>query len=1086
MDVFGGLASVGAYFTSKEKEPREDTNIGRIRRTPLTGESIYESNDFPQDKRLVNKIASERFKRSKKMKETGIVPPIYNQLSNVTRQKQRNLEKARKQGLIEGFGDDDSVFSDDGSTYGSCDNLSLKSVNADHLAFFKRGNMLKDNKRFENKILTKQSNNGEPGFFSQFEQQKYDNPSDPVSSNNIQHQTGKFANMSRLETERKLAMQGNFTDFSTDLDMTYGVVDEKDFVHNNMVPFFKRGIGKGYGPNSEVQKKLDDVKQRKVDTFTGSIKNIEYRPKTERRPLFNPQVGNTWIYGMPNFTDYFQSRYIPGRERRNEKLMQETRITPGLNLNYNEVSKQGFNDTWRALPKTVDELRTANNPKVSYGRPIIPGLKAENRSIIPNMAKRRPVTYKENDPRDLVKGLSYYRAPSIYGDVDMPSTNRQMTTKAWFAPAKFDSTLHKPESLYEQHKISHKENFKSATPINTTGVDRAKNTSYTANTYFIQPTNRNIYGARRYVDPVGGEIKKSYAWDYKNSIPDATLRNVTEVNGNLQPAGPQWQKSYAWDYKNSVPDATLRNVTEVNGNLQPAGPQWQKSYAWDYNNSVPDATLRNVTEVNGQLNPAGPEWQKSYAWDYKNSVPDATLRNVTEVNGQLNPAGPEWQKSYAWDYKNSVPDATLRNVTEVNGQLNPAGPEWQKSYAWDYKNSVPDATLRNVTEVNGQLNPAGPEWQKSYAWDYKNSVPDATLRNVTEINSQLNPAGPEWQKSYAWDYKNSIPDPTLRNVTEVNSQLNPAGPEWQKSYAWDYKNSIPDPTLRNTTEVKSQLNPAGPEWQKSYAWDYKTSVPDPTLRNTTEVNSQLNPAGPEWQKGGYQAAQAGTIAKPTMRQLSQNTTQYGPLGFPEKEKGGYQVAQAGTIAKPTMRQLTQNTTQYGPLGFPEKEKGGYQVAVQNTIAPPTMRQLTQNTTQYNPVTLHEGQKTRTRSDANNSLVNHMKEQVAIVRDGGAPTTSNYNKIPTYEHTMVELCEPIQIDRDVYGDMHGQRPLQCVPTMYTRIANVLPQQSWRFDTCITENLKLNPYINNTQHRSVEYSVGQSGTSISDIKKRLSNA
>ena len=172
-----------------------------------------------------------------------------------------------------------------------------------------------------------------------------------------------------------------------------------------------------------------------METFTGSLNNLDYKIKTERRPLFNPQIGLTWNYGSPNFTNYYQSRFIPGRERRNELLNQPVRVTPGLDLKYNEISKQGFHDTYRVLPKTVDELRTANNPKISYTPPVIEGMKGERRAVIGNVPKLRPVTFKENDPRDMLKSLGVLRAPSIYGNYDAPSTNRQQTTKAHYGPA---------------------------------------------------------------------------------------------------------------------------------------------------------------------------------------------------------------------------------------------------------------------------------------------------------------------------------------------------------------------------------------------------------------------------------------------------------------------------------------------------------------------------------------------------------------------------------------------------------------------------------------------------------------------------
>ena len=92
--------------------------------------------------------------------------------------------------------------------------------------------------------------------------------------------------------------------------------------------------------NIEDHMSLKDA--RKMDLFTGSLNNLEWKPKTERRPLFSPLVGLTHIYGSPVMTSEYESRFIPSRERRNEKPFQETRVTPGLNLGYNEVGKSSY------------------------------------------------------------------------------------------------------------------------------------------------------------------------------------------------------------------------------------------------------------------------------------------------------------------------------------------------------------------------------------------------------------------------------------------------------------------------------------------------------------------------------------------------------------------------------------------------------------------------------------------------------------------------------------------------------------------------------------------------------------------------
>ena len=997
MDLFAGLSAVSTYFNNNQKPIHDKINTGQVKRDEINGDNIYDSNEVRQGRRFMKKIASERNKQARRPLESGVVPNLYNQYQFIEKQKKENFELAKKMGLIETFGEDaDSVFSD-ASSIGNQSRKSNDSIGLDHTAFFKKSNILLDNPRHVKKFEPKLSDNGESGFMAQFQDLEFNNPSNPVSSNSIPNQTGNYAGISRLENERDLALKGHFSSFNPEEEQTYGVVSPENFSHNNMVPFFKSGIGKGYGPDSDTTRKWTENKQRKVDLFTGSLNNPQYRPKTERRPLFNPLVGLTNIYGMPNFTDYMETRYIPGRERRNEKPMQEVRVTPGLNLGYNEVSKQGFNDTFRVLPPTVDELRTANNPKISYGKPIIPGMKGERRPIIPNVAKRRPETFAEQDPRDMVKSLGYYRAPSIYGNYDAPSTNRQMTSRAWYSAAAMDPTIPKPESLMEHFRTSFKTSFKADPAHNVTGVEK----------------------------------DKSYAFDYETNIPDPTMRNTTENRDWINPAGPNYKKGTAFDMKTNIPDPTLRNTTEKRDWLNPAAPNWQREQAFDMKTNIPDPTLRNTTERNTNIRPVTTDWKQTYAWDTKTNIPDPTLRNTTERNTNIRPVTTEWKQTYAWDTKTNIPDPTLRNTTERNTNIRPVTTEWKQTYAWDTKTNIPDPTLRNTTEINSNLRPATTEWKQTYAWDSKTNIPDPTLRNTTEINSNLRPVTTEWKKGTAFDMKSNIPDPTIRNTTEINGYLAPTTTDWKKGTAFDMKSNIPDPTIRNTTEINGYLAPTTTEWKKGTAFDMKSNIPDPTMRNTTEVNGYLAPTTTEWKKGGYQAEQAGTIVPPTLRQLTQNNTYLNPAGFPEKEKGGYQAEQAGTIAPTTLRQLTQNNTYQGP-----------------TI-------------------LHGAYKERTREDAMNSMVNVGRDSVSVRPNGGAPTPSNYTITPTYEHTMVQMCEPIQINRDIYPDMNGQRPLQCTPTMYTRLPNELPQQSWRFDTCVVNNLNSNPFVNNTQHKSVEY-------------------
>jgi hypothetical protein len=171
------------------------------------------------------------------------------------------------------------------------------------------------------------------------------------------------------------------------------------------------------------------------------------------------------------------------------------------------------------------------------------------------------------------------------------------------------------------------------------------------------------------------------------------------------------------------------------------------------------------------------------------------------------------------------------------------------------------------------------------------------------------------------------------------------------------------------------------------------------------------------------------------------------------------------IPDPTKKDAVINNGYIGVAGKGELNKS-YTIN-DNYIPDPTRRNQTENVTHINPAIMHEGQKTRTREDMNNSLVNIGKERVNIIRDEGQPTTCNYDIGPMYDFTMTELKEPIQIKRDVYGSQPWGNPLECVDTAYTRQPTQVPNANWRLDPCTLSGLSTNPFINNVVFKYVEY-------------------
>jgi hypothetical protein len=938
--------------------------------------------------------------------------------------------------------DNDSVFSDDNLSRQSYGNNSI-GLTTDHMAFFNKANQFQNakpkfvNKQIkQNKFNNRKGNNRvieENGFESQFAPLAFDNPSAPVSKNNVEHKVGNKAGIAKLEMERELALKGQYSNFNNNDNMTYGIVDEKNMAHNNMVPFFRSKTGMGYAYDSAESAKVNQVNQRKMELFSGSSKSVDYRPKTERKPLFNPIIGaEKWIYGSPNATNYFETRYIPGKERRNEKPFQEARVTPGLAKGYNEISKEGFNDSFRALPKTVDELRTADRPKVSYGSVIIPGMKGERRGIQSQVAHHRPPTMKEQDPRDMLKSLTYYRAPAIYGNVDesVPMTNRAVRSEEWYGPVGASNDEARPTSALPQYKTPSKENFLAPQPRNTTGVDREKATTNTANTYDMKQTKRVTTENNGYVGIAGrGETNKQKAIDF-NDVPDLNNRNTTEnrtYNGVVGTG--QMNKNKIFN-PNDIMDPTVRDQTGANGYVGHANNQQiNKPQATNFENMIRDPNMRNASEVNTYIgNANNSNLQKSYSYDPANWTPDETKKSQLAVNTHIGMTNNQaLNKNYGINYELSRPDITRKDTVINNTYIGGSTTEWKKQQLFDFQNNIPDPNNRSFTGQNTHNGMVGRgDLNKGIA--FTNDILDPTKKDETINNTYAGHMGnTSFNKAKAIDYTD-VPDISRKEFTINNTHVgNTANSSYNKGFLRS-DSMIPDNTKRATTEKNIHVGTIGTgQLNKQLMFSYEGAITDPNNRNTTENNIYNGSIG--------------------VSQL--NRAKLANLDSPDLTKKDM-VINNGYIGASNQSNLNQSYTW-------SKE----------WISDIGIREQTAQNTHINPATMHEGLKTRVRDDIENTLINDAKDKINVVRDQGMPTSCNYNVGPIGDYTMAQLREPISIQRESYGAQPWGNPLECTTTLYTRQPTPIQNANTRFDTCILSQLQSNPFINDTQMKSVSY-------------------
>jgi hypothetical protein len=752
MNILDKFSLIGDIITgNNDKNKDKNVNISDLKEdlSKLTN-NVYDSNNLQTIKKYYNKIAKIRNEKARDPKKNKIINPL-----------ERRRGSNRKT-VLNADCDNDSVFSD---KYSELSDTSAYSISNDPTFLINKADELINSNQTERTFVKKQNLNKNNQFLEQFQTLNYDSNNNPVSSNAVE--TGG-SNLSRIQTERDLALNGGYSNFGDSNDMTYDIYNPNSLTHLNMVPQFK---GKSYGDNILKQTNANNTFQRKMEMFTG-LEPTKI-PKTEIKPLFSPITGAENIYGLPSLTELLDSRYIPSLERRNERPFSQVRVTPGLNLGYNEINRNG--DNFRVLPKDVNDLRTANKPKSTFsyynndGFVGPQGGKGERGSVIGQSFKHKAERTKDWGYDRHQRGLGYIRAPMIYGKVDvnnLATKNRGVDNTEHFGVAKHDVDNVLSDDQREKYNMPSKQNYLEAEPRNiilVEGLQARENEK----PYIPDATQREQSFA--YYGALGtSQILKGTAFDMITNIFDLTNRNIHDKydRTGLAISGDIFKGKA--DDPNDVPNMTLRNVHDkYDRNGYAITGDLNKGKAYDPND-VQDLTMRNVHDkydrngyaITGDLN-------KGKAYD-PNDVQDLTMRNVhsqydragATITGDLN-------KGKAYD-PNDVQDPTMRNVHDkydragatITGDLN-------KGKAYD-PNDVQDPTMRNVHDkydrnglaITGDLN-------KGQAYDPKD-VQDPTMRDIHDKFDRVGMGiyNRENDKGYAINYTLFTPDLTLREMTE--------------------------------------------------------------------------------------------------------------------------------------------------------------------------------------------------------------------------------------------------------------------------------------------------------------------------------
>jgi len=414
--------------------------------------------------------------------------------------------------------------------------------------------------------------------------------------------------------------------------LTGNYLNTDQFNHNNMVPF-NGGKVKG---NTYHSNTAETILDNMIGTGSQTIK------KVEQAPLFKPQENMSWAYGMPNESDFFQSRQMPSSINNNVKPFDSVFVGPGLDKGYGVNGTGGYNsgmearDKW--LPYTVDQMRVATNPKLEYELTNHEGPAQsyiKNVGIQGRVEKQRPDTFFINtqdrwftttgatkgEALRPIQETGIIKRNDVLSNYQGPATSAEV--HASYAPENFEpskrvilpgntinhsSAVGKGPSSDGDHFIKSFTNYENnRTSVNQpdtlrSGFSSAIGAVVAPLLDILRPSrkeetvqNLRIYGEATTAVPNGYVINM-------NDTTPTTIKETTlysqSFNINNQADGP-----YVNNY--TSPDLTQRDTTSCNyiGSSGGSGAQYgDRNYDAAYkqhNNDIKSSTIRNRPNMGG-------------------------------------------------------------------------------------------------------------------------------------------------------------------------------------------------------------------------------------------------------------------------------------------------------------------------------------------------------------------------------------------------------------------------------------------------------------------------------------------------------
>ena len=323
-----------------------------------------------------------------------------------------------------------------------------------------------------------------------------------------------------------------------------------DFSHSNMLPFY----------GSSVKQPTDaSAWSSTLERHTGIVPH--HKNKHETRPVEPPKHNaGGHVAGTPVLKDDTRVRMIPENRKKAQGVrpFEQYREAPGLGLSADQTIpsvESTLQEQEYTKNRTVDELRTLNNPKITYAsRPLGPPLRHFKRGVQSAVARNRPENLHDATP--IRAGPAVTSQASQRPNVIDRATTRQETTsyqQGVAAPAVGTET-----SVRSKFQVSQRPEFDSFTE-GYRNIGQSAVTQMPSGTYQSQPTTRESYeknSTAGYLKSVMTMFTAPVIDAIRSTRKETTLseQRVGDFSTSVAPKAPVYDP-------NDIPRTTVKETT---------------------------------------------------------------------------------------------------------------------------------------------------------------------------------------------------------------------------------------------------------------------------------------------------------------------------------------------------------------------------------------------------------------------------------------------------------------------------------------------------------------------------------------------